>query len=85
MYGLQSTSSSSALLSLVKGEAAVYLAENEARWALYTDDSVRDVEVGDFSVKPYVLYHDDIAEDQTDWRNYTVAGFFGKDSVRLVK
>lgn len=83
IYGLQSTSSSSALLSLVKGEAAEYLEENEFRWEIYTDDTIKDVAVEDFSVKPYVLYHDDIAEDEADWRNYTVASFFEKDSVRL--
>lgn len=85
IYGLQSTNSSSALLSLVKGEAAQYLRENEARWEVYEDDTVKNVEVEDFSVKPYVLYHDDIAEDETDWRNSAVAGFFGKDSVRLIR
>ena len=84
IYGLQSTNSSSALLSLVKGEAAQYLRENEARWEIYENDAVKNVEVEDFSVKPYVLYHDDIVEDETDWRNSAVAGFFGKDSVRLV-
>lgn len=83
IYGLQSASSSSALLSLVKGEAAQYLKENELRWEIYTDDAVKDVEVDDFSVKPYVLYHDDIVEDKTDWRNNSVAAFFGKDSVGL--
>lgn len=83
IYGLQSTSSSSALLSLLKGEASQYLAENELRWAIYTDDSIKDAEVEDFSVKPYVLYYDDIVEDETDWRNYTVASFFGKNSIRI--
>ena len=38
-----------------------------------------------YFVKPYVLYHDDITEDETDWRNSTVAGFFGKDSVKLIR
>ena len=85
IYGLQSTNSSSALLSLAKGEAAQYLRENEVRWEIYEDDTVKNVEVEDFSVKPYVLYHDDIAEDETDWRNSAVAGFFGKDSARLIR
>ena len=85
IYGLQSTSSSSALLSLVKGEATEYLKENESRWDIYTDDSVQNAEVEDFFVKPYVLYHDDITEDETDWRNSTVAGFFGKNSVKLIR
>lgn len=85
IYGLQSTNSSSALLSLTKGEAAQYLRENEVRWEIYEDSTVKNVEVEDFSVKPYVLYHDDITEDETDWRNVTVASFFGKDSVRLIR
>lgn len=85
MYGLQSTSSSSALLSLVKGEAEEYLMENRIRWKIYEDDSVKDVEIEDFSIKPYVLYHDDVVEDESDWRNTAVAAFFGKDSVRLKK
>lgn len=85
IYGLQSTNSSSAFLSLVKGEAAQYLKENELRWEIYTDDSIKDAEVEDFSIKPYVLYHDDIVEDALDWRNGAVANFFGKDSVKLKK
>lgn len=81
--GLQSTSSSSAFLSLAKGEARTYLKENEARWEIYEDDTVQDVVVSDFSVKPRVLYHDDIVEDAGDWRNSAVATFFDKNSVRL--
>lgn len=81
--GLQSTSSSSAFLSLAKGEARTYLRENEARWEIYEDDTVKDVVVSDFSVKPRVLYHDDIVEDAGDWRNSAVATFFNKNSVRL--
>lgn len=85
IYGLQSTNSSSALLSLAKGEAAQYLRENEVRWEIYEDDTAKSVEVEDFSAKPYVLYHDDITEDGTDWRNGAVANFFEKDSVRLIR
>ena len=83
IYGLQSTSSSSASLSLMKGEASQYLKENELRWEIYMDDSIKDAEVENFSVKPYVLYYDDIVADETDWRNYTVASFFGKNSIRI--
>lgn len=83
IYGLQSTNSTSAFLSLAKGEASIYLEENKARWAVYEDNTILDVEVEDFSVKPRVLYHDDIVEDSTDWRNGAVANFFGKNSVRL--
>lgn len=80
--GLQSTCSSSAFLSLVKGEASTYLKEHEVRWAFYEDDAISDVVVEKLSVKPRVLYFTDITEDTTDERNRAVAGFFSKNSVR---
>lgn len=83
IYGLQSTNSSSAFLSLVKGEAATYLKENEARWEIYTDESVKNMVVEDFSVKPRVLYTDDIVENEKDWRNHSICVFFGKETVKL--
>lgn len=82
-YSLMSTSSTGALMSLVKGEAAVFKAENEARWALYEDPDLTAVTVPDYSVKPHILYQDDISDDRTDWRNTSVASFFGKEWVEL--
>ncbi len=84
VYGLQSTNSTSALLSIVKGEAATYKAENIERWRLYDDESIQDVEVADFTVKPRVLYHDDVSTDANDWRNWTTLGFFKKQSIRRI-
>lgn len=83
IYGLQSTNSTSAMLSIVKGEAAQYRLENEERWKLLDDESLTELELDDFTVKPYVLYHDDITEDPDDWRNTTVKGFFHKDYLKL--
>ena len=83
IYGLQSTNSTSALLSIIKGEAAQYRLENEERWNLLSDESLTELEVSDFTVKPYVLYHDDIVEDPDDWRNATVKGFFHKEYLKL--
>jgi len=82
-YGLQSNNSTSAMLSLAKGEAKQYKLENRERWLLYEDETLKDIEVVDFSVKPRLLYYDDIQKDSTDWRNYTVAQFFGKNSVKI--
>lgn len=84
VYGLQSTNSTSALLSIMKGEAATYKAENIERWRLYDDESIQDVEVADFTVKPRVLYHDDVSTDANDWRNWTTLGFFKKQSIRRI-
>ena len=82
-YSLMSTSSTGALMSLVSGEAAVFKAENEARWELYEDPGLTSVTVPGYSVKPHVLYQDDISDDRTDWRNTSVASFFGKEWVEL--
>ena len=83
VYGLQSTNSTSALLSIVKGEAKQYRLENEERWKLLSDENLTELELNDFTVKPYVLYHDDITDDPDDWRNTTVKGFFHKDYLKL--
>ncbi len=82
-YGLQSTNSTSAALSILKGEAQTYRTENAKRWMTYEARTGMDVVIDDFSVKPYVLYHDDITSDATDWRNGAVADFFGLNSVRI--
>ena len=84
IYGLQSVSSTSALLSIAKGEARQYQIENEQRWTLYEDENIKNVEVEGFSARPHVLYYDDIQVDKTDWRNTTVAGFFRKETVGIV-
>lgn len=83
IYGLQSVSSTSALLSIAKGEAKQYQIENQQRWVLYEDENIKNVEVEEFSARPHVLYYDDIQVDKTDWRNYTVAEFFRKESVKI--
>jgi len=81
--GLQSVNPASAALSLLHGEAQEYRTENEERWAVYTDSKKADAVVPAFSARPYVLYHDDITADPTDWRNTCTASFFGKKSVKL--
>lgn len=83
LMGVQSVNPASAALSLLHGEAQQYRAENEERWVVYQDAKTENVVVPAFSVRPYVLYHDDITADPTDWRNTCTAGFFGKKSVSL--
>lgn len=75
--------SSSALASLVYGGASEYHAAYLERYAIYTDDSVKDVVVSEFKVKPYVLFFSDVQSDPSDWRNTSVAAFYGKSSVTL--
>jgi hypothetical protein len=34
---------------------------------------------------PYAIFFDDIQEDETDWRNITVASYFNKKGIKLKK
>lgn len=78
-----SFSAVSALSSIRSGEAAAYRAECEARLVLLNDSTVSDVCLPPLSARPYVLFFDDITPDPTDWRNESLAKYYGKDSVTL--
>lgn len=73
----------SALQSLLNGDAKSYDGQVKQRILIYQDPSQKSVQAEEFSVKPYVLYYMDIVPDPADWRNRAVAGFYGKESVRL--
>ena len=72
----------SALRSLVKGEAQTYYAEAMERHALYEDETVTDVVVASFSVKPALFAFEDLTEDENNWLNLAVAAYYHKDSVK---
>ena len=73
----------SALRSLANGDAAVYHTEAMERHELYTDESVADVVVRPFSAKPALFDFDDLTEDEANWLNLAVSGYYHKDSVKL--
>lgn len=75
-------SSYTACLELYSGEAAQYKAEHDTRLVhLMSDD--KDVILDEFSVKPYLLYFDDISSNPNAWQNIAVANWYRKDSVVL--
>lgn len=74
----------SALRSLVKGEGQSFYEESVERYALYTDDALTDVEVRPYSVKPVLFAFDDLSEDEGNWLNLAVAGYYHKNSVKLI-
>ena len=61
--------------------------EAQERLEIYYDDDIRVAEVKGFSVKPHVLFFNDIqAEDSSDyWINENVAGYYGKEKVILIE
>lgn len=75
----------SALISLADGEAKEWKQEEEQRLEILLDDSVMDVELKDFTVKPALLYYEDIEEDPENWKNVRMRDYFRKNSIRLVR
>ena len=73
----------SALRSLVNGDAGTYYTEAMERYAVYVDESVRDVVLEPFSAKPALFSFEDLTDDSGYWLNLAVADYYHKDSVRL--
>ncbi|WP_195267788.1 DUF6056 family protein [Eubacterium sp. 1001713B170207_170306_E7] len=73
----------SALQSLFDGSAAQYALEANERNEIYQNQSIKQADVLAYTVKPYVLYYDDIKTDKNDWRNTSVAKYYNKDSVAI--
>lgn len=83
IWGGSTLTSLSAWNSLRSGEARQYYREYENRCALLEDSSQTEVTLPAYSVKPYLLYFNDIAEDPSDWVNQAVAKWYHKDRVIL--
>lgn len=75
-------SSYAAYVSLRSGEAAQYHDEYLDRVKLLTSEE-KAIELIPFSVKPYLLYFDDVTTNVYDWRNTAVARWYGKEAVYL--
>ncbi len=74
---------SAALQSLVSGEAASYRAQQEVRLEQLLDDTVDDAVLMEFTVKPQLLFYEDIEEDPEGWKNVRMRDYYRKHSVRL--
>lgn len=72
-----------AAAELLEGSAAAYGAEMDKRLTLYTDPALPDVAVDPVSVRPRLLYWNDISPTMYDWTNQAVSNYFHKNSVVL--
>ncbi len=78
----------SATRSLLNGEAVQYYAENKSRLKLYQNSDLQMVEIEAFSVKPKLLYFDDLVGNEEDinyWINESIAAYYGKEKVLLTE
>lgn len=74
----------SALRSLIIGDGKAYYTEAMERHELYVDETVTDVVVKPFSMKPALFDFEDLSEDESYWLNMAVNGYYYKHSVRLM-
>ena len=75
--------SSNAMRALLQGEASTYYSIAKERQELLNDESQQDVVLPGYSVRPWVLYFDDITTDPSDWKNVAMSNYFQKNSVVL--
>ncbi len=64
-------------------KARTFDRENKERIAIFQQNQMKDVVLKPYSDPPITLFFDDIIEDRADWRNASLAYYFGAKSVRL--
>lgn len=84
-WGGVTLTSVSALMSLRHGEAQQYYQEYQERLEILEDNTIQEVYLEPYTYKPYVLYFDDIEADRENWKNITMANYFGKIAVYLIE
>ena len=72
-----------AVQSLITGEAKQYDTESNIRLKLYLDKRKKNIVVNEYSVKPTLLFVNDIGTDANYWQNENAALFFRKEKIVL--
>lgn len=73
-----------ALTSLANGKAARYDSEADARVALIMEaDEDEVIELEPFTVKPKVLFFEDLDRSQDNWKNQAMAEYYGRRGIIL--
>jgi len=73
--------STSALKSLVTGEAADYGAETRERTLQLQYNNQESIRLKIFDTKPYLLYYSDIGIDADDWKNNSMERYYRIDEI----
>lgn len=73
----------SAAYSLMTGEAQEYQAQMLERETICRDAPGEDVILTALTAKPWVLTYLDITEDPSDWKNISIAEYYGNASIQL--
>lgn len=73
--------STSAIRSLVSGEADAYGEETKERERLVRETQTAEITLPRLHTHPYLLFYSDIEEDPEDWKNKSMAKYYQKDAV----
>ena len=73
-----------AYVSLKTGEAKNFYEEYMERVSLLESDK-EVIELQPYTIRPYLLYFEDITTDKYDWKNSALASRYGKKSVYLIE
>lgn len=76
--------STSAMYDIFTNTASTYRKENLERLTLLTDENLEDVELMEHSVKPVMLFYQDVTPYPDEWINYATATYYNKKSVVLI-
>ena len=74
----------SAVYSLVSGEASAYGKETAERESLLqeaAENGESEIAIPKLTVHPYLLFWSDIEEDAGDWKNKSMARYYQKDAI----
>lgn len=68
---------------IIGGQAVQYHQEAMERKRVYQYSVEAHIEVSPYSVKPYLLFFDDITDDPENWKNTAVSNFYDREIVKL--
>lgn len=71
--------------ALLNGEAKRYDQEAKDRLQAYQDDNRLNLCIKEFTVKPTLLFVNDLGTNAYDWQNEVIAKFYQKESVVLIE
>lgn len=73
-----------AINEIRSGEVQQYDLEMKERIKLYLDENKQEIVLNELTVKPYLIYFDDITEDNNNWLNVALREYYKKDSIVLM-
>lgn len=75
----------SAIISLKSGEAQRYSNEMKQRFSIYNNSKNKSITVKAIKNRPKLIYLNDVSENERNWINISVCGYYKIKSIKLIK